>query len=140
MLEKMWIYSKRCGYNEEDMDMLKKTWIYLLPKPLSLSELLLSTIELIDHQAYWLSSLSPIKPINHRAHQPMSLLTIKPINHRAYWQSSLLIIEPINLWSSFVTFKPFGLFYLLMPPHWNLCEQRQDYWQDKENWKENPHN
>ena len=25
-------------------------------------------------------------------------------------------------------------------PHWNLCGQRQDNWQDKENWKENPEN
>ena len=23
--------------------------------------------------------------------------------------------------------------YSQMPPHWNLCEQRQDNWQDKEN-------
>ena len=37
-------------------------------------------------------------------------LRIAPINHRAYWPSSLSIIKPINLWSSFATFKPFGLF------------------------------
>ena len=37
-------------------------------KPLSLSELLLSAIE----------------PIDHRANQPLSLSTIQPINHRAY--------------------------------------------------------
>ena len=24
-------------------------------------------------------------------------------------------------------------FYSIMPPYWNLCEQRQDNWQDKEN-------
>ena len=26
-----------------------------------------------------------------------------------------------------------NFFYSIMPPHWNLCEQRQDNWQDKEN-------
>ena len=31
-------------------------------------------------------------------------------------------------------------FYSIMPHDWNLCEQRQDNWQDKENWKENPQN
>ena len=30
--------------------------------------------------------------------------------------------------------------YTWMPPHWNLWEQRQDNWQDKENGKENPQN
>ena len=38
------------------------------------------------------------------------LLTIKPINHQAYRPLSLLTIKPTNLWSSFATFKPFGLF------------------------------
>ena len=99
----------------------------------------LLTIELIDHQVYWPSSLSTIKPIDHRpsslstiepidhwAYQPMSISTIEPINHWAYrpsslstieainhwanWPSSLSTIEPINLWSSFATFKPFSLF------------------------------
>ena len=31
----MWIYSKRCGYNEKDADMLKKMWIYLSSKPVT---------------------------------------------------------------------------------------------------------
>ena len=31
-----------------------------------------------------------------------------------------------------------NFFYSRMTPHWNLCEQRQDNWQDKENLKENP--
>ena len=44
------------------------------------------------------------------SYQPSSLLTIKPINHWAYQPLSLLTIKPIKLWSSFVTFKPFGLF------------------------------
>ena len=42
--------------------------VHLSQKPLSLSELLLSTIKPIDHQAY----------------QPLSLSTIKPIDHQAY--------------------------------------------------------
>ena len=45
---------------------------------------------------------------------------------------------------SIATFPTFTMgdnfFYSMMPPHWNLCEQRQDNWQDKENWKENPQN
>ena len=88
----------------------------------------LSTIEPIDHQAYWPSSLSTIMPINHWAYKPLclstigpiepidhwaywpsSLLTIKPIDHQAYGPSSPLTIKSINLWSSFATFKPFGL-------------------------------
>ena len=64
--------------------------VHPLPKPLSLSELLLSTIEPIDHQAYWPSSLSTIKPINHQVYRPSNLATIKPINHKAYQPSSLL--------------------------------------------------
>ena len=58
--------------------------VRLSQKPLSLSELLLSTIEPIDHQAYQPSSLLTIKPIDHQAYQPSSLSTIEPINHRAY--------------------------------------------------------
>ena len=63
--------------------------IRLSQKPLSISELLLSAIEPIDHQAYWPSSLSTIEPIDHRAYRLSSLLTIKPIDHRAYRPSSL---------------------------------------------------
>ena len=74
----MWIYSKRCGYNEKDVSMLKKMWIYLSQKPLSLSELLLLTIKPIDHQSY------TIVPINYRAYQPPSLSTIKPIDHQSH--------------------------------------------------------
>ena len=33
MLEKMWIYSKRCGFKEKDVDMLKMMWIYLSQNP-----------------------------------------------------------------------------------------------------------
>ena len=40
------------------------------------------------------------------------LLTIKSMDHRAYQPSSLSTIEPIDLWSSFATFKPFGLLHL----------------------------
>ena len=47
------------------VSMLKMMWIYLSQKPLSLSELLLLTIEPIDHQPYQPSSLSTIKPIDH---------------------------------------------------------------------------
>ena len=47
------------------------------------------------------------------SYQPLSLSTIEPINHQAYRPSSLLTIEPIDLWSSFATFKPFGLFTFL---------------------------
>ena len=42
--------------------------VSLSPKPLSLSELLLSTIEPINHQAYQPLSLSTIKPIDCQAH------------------------------------------------------------------------
>ena len=69
----------------------------------------LSTIEPIDNWAYWLLSLLTIEPIDHWAYRPSSLSTIKPIDHRAYRPSSLLTIKPIDLWSSFATFKPFGL-------------------------------
>ena len=48
--------------------------ISLSPKPLSLLEMLLLTIE----------------PINHRAYQPSSLSTIESIDHQAYWPLSLL--------------------------------------------------
>ena len=51
-----------------------------------------------------------MEPIDHQAYQPLPLLPIEPINHQAYQLLSLLPIEPINLWSSFATFKPFGLF------------------------------
>ena len=48
-----------------------------------------------------------------------------------------ILNDPKNIYGhSWVTI----LFYSLMPPHWNLCEQRQDNWQDKKNWKENPQN
>ena len=50
--------------------------VWLSPKPLSLSELLLSTIEPICHQAYWPSSPLTIKPIDHQAHWPSSLLNL----------------------------------------------------------------
>ena len=63
--------------------------VCLSQKPLSLSELLLSTMESIDHGAYWPWSLLTIEPIDHRAYQPSSLLTIKPINHQAYQPLSL---------------------------------------------------
>ena len=87
----------------------------LSPKPLSLSELLLSTIKPIDHQAYrpsslstiepsdywanWPSSLLTIKPIYHWAYQPLSLLTIEPIDHQAYLPLSLSTIDPIDYWA-----------------------------------------
>ena len=76
-------------------------------------------------------------------------LRIKPICHFAYllisWSDSYQpsCFWPLYLsaiWPAFATSKPFWLvFYSLMPPHWNLCEQRHN-WQDKENWKENPQN
>ena len=70
----------------------------------------LSTIKLIDHQAYQPSSLSTIKPIDHQAYQPSSLSTIKPIDHQAYRPSSLLTIKPIDHQayrpSSLSTIKP----------------------------------
>ena len=56
----------------------------------------LSTIKPIDHQAYWPSSLLTIKPIDHQAYRPSSLLTIKPIDHRANWPSSLLSLSTIK--------------------------------------------
>ena len=75
----------------------------------SLSELLLSAIEPINHWAYWplsiepidhqvyqLSSLSSIEPINHQAYQALILSTIDPIDHWSYRPSSLSTIEPIN--------------------------------------------
>ena len=34
-----------------------------------------------------------------------------------------------SYWITWVTI----LFYSIMLPYWNLCEQRQDNWQDKEN-------
>ena len=77
--------------------------VRLKSKPLCLSELP------IDHQAYQPSSLTTIQPINHWAYRPSSLLTIKPIDHQVYRPSSPLTIKPIELWSSFATFKPFGL-------------------------------
>ena len=58
--------------------------VCLLPKPLSLSDLLLSDIKPIDHQAYQPLSLSTIKPIDHQAYRPLSLSSIKPIDHQAY--------------------------------------------------------
>ena len=95
------------------------------PKPLSLSELILSTIEPIDHGAYQPSSPLTIESIDHQAYRPSSLLTIKPIDYQAYWPlslsnlepinyqaywayrpSSLSTIKPIDIWSSFTTFKP----------------------------------
>ena len=102
-------------------------------KTLSLSELLLLTIKPIGHWAYQPSSLSTIKPVYNQAclqsslskHWPSSLSTIKPIDHQAYQPMSLstnwtyqpqayrpsspLTIMPIDCWSSFATFKPFGL-------------------------------
>ena len=110
--------------------------VRLSQKPLSLSELLqstikpiepidhqayrpsnLSTIKSIDHRIYRPSNLSTIEPIDHQAYQPPSLSTIKSINHQAYWPSSLLTIKPltikpIDLSSSFATFKPFGLLFI----------------------------
>ena len=56
-----------------------------LPKPLSLSGLLLLTIEPIGHQAYQPSSLLAIMLVGHWAHWPSSLSTIKPLDHWAYW-------------------------------------------------------
>ena len=86
--------------------------VRLSQKPLSLSELLLSTIEPINHNAYWPLSLSTIKLINHWAYWPLSLLTIEPINHLAYWPPSLLTIKPIDYWDhwpwSLSTIKPIG--------------------------------
>ena len=79
-------------------------------KPLSPTELLLSTIEPTDHLAYRPSSLSTIKPINHQAYQPSSLSTIKPVDHLAYCPFSLSTIKPIDHWdygpSSLLTIKP----------------------------------
>ena len=49
--------------------------VRLSQKPLSLSELLLSSIKPICHWAYQPSSQSTIEPINHRAYQLSSLLT-----------------------------------------------------------------
>ena len=124
--------------------------VRLKSKPLSLSELLLLTIESMDHQTidhrafrqYWPLSLLTIKPNDHRAYRPLSLSTIelidhwayrplslliiRPIDHRAYWPSSLSTIKPIdhqayNFWSSFTTFKPFGLLSsleLIFPALW----------------------
>ena len=66
----------------------------------------LSTIEPINHRAYWPLSLLTIKPIDHQAYQPSSLTTvkpvksIKPINHQAFWPLSLLTIKPINHWAN----------------------------------------
>ena len=45
-------------------------------KPLSLSKLLISTKEPIDHRAYRSLSLLTIKPIDHQAYRQLSLLTI----------------------------------------------------------------
>ena len=69
-------------------------------------------------------SLSTIKPINHWAYRPSSLSTIKPIDHQAYQPSSQLTIKPINLWSSFATFKPFGLFLCHTSTLLNYPKQR----------------
>ena len=54
------------------------------------------TMEPINHQAHWQSSLSTIKPIDHQAYWPSSLLTIKPIDHWVYRTSSLSTIKPIE--------------------------------------------
>ena len=51
-------------------------------------------------------------PIVHQAYLPLSLSTIEPINHRTYQPWSLSTFKPIDLWSSFATFKPFGLLTL----------------------------
>ena len=56
---------------------------------------------------YQPSSLSTIESIDHQAYLPLSLSTIEPIR-----PSSQSTIEPIDLWSSFATFKPFGLFVI----------------------------
>ena len=86
----------------ENLEMQKKLFdvctneTQITSKPLSLSELLLLTIEPIGPLAYQPSSLSTIEPINHQGNQPSSLLTIKPINHRAYQPLSLLTIKPID--------------------------------------------
>ena len=78
-------------------------------KLLSLSELLLLTIEPIDHQAYWPSSLSTIEPIDHRAYWPSSLSTIRPMDHQAYWPSSLLtsglFLQLLSLSAVFISFN-----------------------------------
>ena len=47
-------------------------------------------------------------------------LTIAPINHGAYLPLCLSTIKPINLWSSFATFKPFGLFTFISCPNLHL--------------------
>ena len=57
--------NEECGYIQKDVDIMRKIGIHLLPKPLSLSELLLLTIKPMDHQAYGPSSLTTIKPIDH---------------------------------------------------------------------------
>ena len=85
--------------------------VCLSQKPLSLSELFLSTIKPIHHLAYW----------------PSSLLTIEPINHLAYQASSLMTIKHINLWSSFATFKPFGLFMINVPTNFFAYVQSVAY-------------
>ena len=64
--------------------------------------------EPIDHRP---SSQLTIKPIDHWAYRSSSLSTIEPINHQADRPSCLSTFETIDLWSSFATFKPFGLFY-----------------------------
>ena len=128
---RVWLYWKWCGYMSEIKTPLTSDISSLLTiEPIDHQTYWpssLSTIKPIDHWAYWPLSLSTIKPIDHLADWPLSPSTIMPINHQAYWPSSLsnikpidyrahwplspLTIEPIDLWSSFATFKPFGLFY-----------------------------
>ena len=75
--------------------------VRLSQKPLSLSELLLSAIEPINHQAYY-----------HHAYQPLSLSTIEPINHRAYRPSSLLTLALLSrLLSLSACFESFPYHY-----------------------------
>ena len=58
--------------------------------------------------SYQPSSLSTIEPIDHQAYWPSSLSTIKP-DHQAHWPSSQFTSGLF-----FATFKPLGFFLLIM--------------------------
>ena len=91
-----------------------------LPKPLSLSELLLSTIEPINHHAYRPSSLSTIKPINFSS----SFATFKPFG-LFFWRLPLTLLYglKVDYPNSFYEILMKSSPTLIIPDKWQI-----DWW------------
>ena len=97
-----------------------KPKIHYRPLPIAKESLLLAIL-IICHHTYLPLYISAIMPFVHCTHQPLWPSANMPFIHGTHQSSCPSTIEPNEhhayqtTWSSFTTFKPFGLFLYSLP-------------------------